>query len=198
MRIKKSCILFLLLFLLILLIYFFDKKLVFDEFIYESIISIRGDFFDKYFITTTKLGNPLTILFFLLIFILFFRNKQGSTLVISCMTSLVSNSLIKNIFKRIRPSHVRLIKQGGYSFPSGHAMISICFYGYLLYLVIKNVKNKYLKCLLSLFLIVIILSVGISRIYIGVHYPTDVLAGYFLAMCELIIVVNGSRRWFGE
>lgn len=198
MKAKKSCILFFILFLMVLLIYLFDKKLVFDEFVYENIISIRGNFIDKYFITVTKLGNPITILFLLLLFVLFFRNKFGITLVISCMTSLVSNSLIKNVFKRVRPAHVSLIKQGGYSFPSGHAMISICFYGYLLYLVIKKVKNKYLKYILSLFLIVIILSIGISRIYVGVHYPTDVLAGYFLATCELIIVVNRCRRWFGE
>lgn len=198
MKAKKSCILFFILFLMVLFIYLFDKKLVFDEFVYENIISIRGDFLDKYFITVTKLGNPITILFLLLLFVLFFRNKFGITLVISCMTSLISNSLIKNIFRRIRPTHIRLIKQGGYSFPSGHAMISICFYGYLLYLVIKKVKNKYLKYILSLFLIVIILSIGISRIYVGVHYPTDVLAGYFLATCELVIVVNRCRRWFGE
>lgn len=198
MKIKKSCILFFLLFFVVLLIYLFDKKLIFDEFVYESIINIRGDFLDKYFISITKLGNPIIILFLLFLLVLFFRNKFGITLVISCMTSLISNSLIKNIFRRVRPAHVRLIKQGGYSFPSGHAMISICFYGYLLYLVIKNVKNKCLKYLLSIFLIIIILSIGISRIYVGVHYPTDVLAGYFLGISELIIVINWCRRWFGE
>ena len=198
MKTKKMCILFFALFLLVLIIYLFDKKLIFDEFVYEKVMSIRGDFLDEYFISITKLGNPMTILFLLLLFVLFFRNKFGVTLVISCITSLVSNSLIKNVFRRVRPEHIRLIKQGGYSFPSGHAMIAICFYGYLLYLVIKRIKNRCIKYLISLFLIITIISIGISRIYVGVHYPTDVLAGYFIAIFEVIIVINSCRRWLGE
>lgn len=197
-RYKKISIIFFVLFLVMLLIYLFDEHLIFDEFIYEIVRSLSSGFFDKYFIAVTRFGNPLVVLFIVLNFILLFRNRYGITLISSAFTSFVSNSIIKNIFRRIRPEHIRLIKQGGFSFPSGHAMISICVYGFLLYLVVKKIENKYFKYLLSLVLIILILSIGISRIYVGVHYPTDVFAGYFLGIFELTVIMDIFRRRFGE
>lgn len=184
----------LLLFLVVFMIFLFDKNLVFDNFIYKVVRILSSDFFDKYFIFVTKAGNTLTIISVVLIFLIISRNFYGVVLTISSLLSVISNSVIKQIFKRIRPDNIKLISQGGYSFPSGHSMIAIAVYGYMLYLVFTKIKNKYLRIVLSLLLIILILSIGISRIYVGVHYPTDVICGYLLGIVELILLVNFSGR----
>ena len=78
----------------------------------------------------------------------------------------------------------------GYSFPSGHSMISAAFYGFLIYLIYKKVKNKKLKITLIIVLSILIVSIGISRIYLGVHYTSDVLGGFLLSISYLILYTN--------
>lgn len=184
----------LILFLIFFSIFLFDRNLTFDEYIYRIIRSCSSDFFDKYFIFITKMANTITILGVVLLFLILSRNIYGVILTFSMILSSVSNFILKNIVRRARPDHLRLIKQGGYSFPSGHAMIAICVYGYILYLVVTCIKNKLLKIILSFFLILLIISIGISRIYVGVHYPTDVICGYLLALVEVIFLINFSNR----
>lgn len=184
----------LILFLIFFSIFLLDSNLVFDEYIYKIIRSCSNAFFDKYFVFITKMANTITILGVVLIFLILSRNIYGVTLTISMTLSSVSNVILKNVVRRARPDHLRLIEQGGYSFPSGHSMISICVYGYILYLVVTCIKNKLLKLILSMFLVLLILSIGISRIYVGVHYPTDVICGYLLALMEIIFLINFSNR----
>lgn len=77
--------------------------------------------------------------------------------------------------------------QVGYSFPSGHSMVSMAFYGFLIYLIYNNIKNKYIKWILICSLSILIILIGISRIYLGVHYTSDVLAGFLLSISYLVI-----------
>jgi len=198
---KKTSVVIISLFILFLLamgIVLFDNNLVFDEAIYQFIISFRCSFLDKFFIYFTRLGDTITIIGIVLLFLILFRNKDAVGLVVCALFSVILNNLIKYILRRPRPDHLRLIVQGGYSFPSGHAMISVFVYGYLLYLTLIKVKNKILKILLSIFFVLLILLIGISRIYVGVHYPTDVLAGYFLALAGIILIINFSKRLWGN
>lgn len=101
----------------------------------------------------------------------------------------VINQTIKYIVRRPRPNVLRLVSESGYSFPSGHSMISVAFYGLVIYLVYKNVNNKYLKWTLITLLSLLILTIGFSRIYVGVHYFTDVVGGFFLALAYLIVYI---------
>lgn len=101
----------------------------------------------------------------------------------------VINQTIKHIVRRPRPNVLRLVEESGYSFPSGHSMISVAFYGLVIYLVYKNVNNKYLKWTLITLLSLLILTIGFSRIYVGVHYFTDVVGGFFLALAYLIFYI---------
>ena len=101
----------------------------------------------------------------------------------------VINQTIKHIVRRPRPNVLRLVEESGYSFPSGHSMISVAFYGLVIYLVYKNVNNKYLKWTLITLLSLLILTIGFSRIYVGVHYFTDVVGGFFLALAYLIVYI---------
>jgi len=93
------------------------------------------------------------------------------------MAALIDN-LLKNLTQRTRPQYFPLIIERDYSFPSGHAMDSFVFYATLAYLTFHLTKNKKLSFIISIIAIFIILLIGVSRIYLGVHYPSDVLAGY--------------------
>ena len=101
----------------------------------------------------------------------------------------VINQTIKHIVRRPRPNVLRLVEESVFSFPSGHSMISVSFYGLVIYFVYKNINNKYLKWSLISLLSLLILTIGFSRIYVGVHYFTDVVGGFFLALAYLIVYI---------
>lgn len=199
MKNKKFLILvsiLLILFLAITGLVMFDMAQPFDDFVYELVRSLESDFFDKYFVFVTKFGNEIVVVVVVLLLMIMFRNKDGWLLGVLALNSALTNQIIKRIIKRPRPDVLKLIKQGGYSYPSGHSMIAIALYGYLLYYVIKRIKNKYLKYPLSIALGILIISVGVSRIYVGVHYASDVIAGFIFAIAEVMLLVNYSNKHF--
>lgn len=147
-----------------------------EGFIYEPIITIMKIF--------TFLGEPKIIIILSFIWGIFLIKKNKTELKPFCIVLLVSVIfivLLKIIFMRERPDILRLIPIDGYSFPSGHSIISVSFYGYLLTYFIERTKKKWLIILGFLF----ILGIGFSRIYLGVHYFSDVLAGYSLGALTL-------------
>lgn len=180
----------LLIFLSMLGVVLFDKNLVFDSSIYETLIGVRCSFLDKFFKTITWFGNPVTIVGVVVIFIAIFRNKDSVLLTISALDSVIVNTIIKHIVKRYRPNVLRLVSESGYSFPSGHAMISVCVYGFLFYLAMIRIKNKYLRWVSCFVLGFLMIGIGISRIYVGVHYASDIIAGYALAGIEIILLIQ--------
>ena len=100
------------------------------------------------------------------------------------------NNILKFIFKRERPIDLMLIEESGYSFPSGHTMVATAFYGFIIYLIHKSNYSKKIKIILTSILTILIILIGISRIYLGVHYATDVIAGYLIAISYLIIFTH--------
>lgn len=170
-----------------------DKITPFDNVIYNAIISLKSDSVTKFFKLITKLCNEkFIIIATLLIFIilLFKKKKIGFILTLNVLLCSGLNTLIKHIFLRPRPVGLKLIKQGGYSFPSGHSMMAVAFFGILIYLVCRSKWKKSIKILLSSLLTVLILLIGISRIYLGVHFASDVLAGFAIALSYLIIFTS--------
>lgn len=172
------------------------KTTLFDNFIYNAVRSLECDFFDKYFIFITKFGNVSVVIGIVSILIMLFRNRHGIMCFLVAFFSAGTNKIIKHIIKRKRPDGLKLIKQGGYSYPSGHSMVSVMLYGYLLYLAFTKIKNSILKWSCSIILFIFILSIGISRIYVGVHYASDVLGGFTLALIELMLIVKYSNKHF--
>ncbi len=127
----------------------------------------------------------LTIILFIII-----KNKKiGFLIGINLITITILNQLFKFILQRPRPTEYRIINESGYSFPSGHSMISMAFYGFLIYLIYKYVKNKKLKYISIALISILIIFIGISRIYLGVHYTSDVLAGFLFSISYLIIFI---------
>ena len=135
----------------------------------------------------TNLGGGLFLIIFC--FISYFVIKKRPIfygLIANLSISVCSNLIIKEILKRDRPIAHRIINETGYSFPSGHAMVSMAFYGFLIYLIYVYWDNKKYKWSLIIFLSFLILIIGISRIYLGVHYLSDVLGGFLLSLAYLI------------
>lgn len=103
------------------------------------------------------------------------------------------NFLIKNIIERPRPVGINLITESGFSFPSGHAMVSMAFYSYLAYLLNKKIPQKY-HILVYAIIFLLVVFVSITRIYLGVHYASDVVAGIILGLFFVINFITISKK----
>ncbi len=160
-----------------------------DMLLYNYVnLHIRGDFFTSLFSLITYFGGFFFIfLMALLIFIFSKKYRWFITLDIAFCSLL--NYFIKLLVLRPRPIN-SLISENGYSFPSGHTMISVAFYGIIIYLIFKNVKTKYLRYSLSFILLLFIFLIAFSRIYLSVHYFTDVLSALLLGLAYLIVYIN--------
>jgi len=100
------------------------------------------------------------------------------------------NSGIKNFYQRVRPEEIEhLIEQGGYSFPSGHSMGSIIVFGGFIFLAFRFFKSEAIKWSLGILFGILILAIGLSRIYLGVHYPSDVIAGFSFGFSWLMLSI---------
>ncbi len=133
---------------------------------------------------------PLVVLIFS-----FFKTLRwyGLKVLVISFSSSMLNQALKRYFERPRPA-IAMLHQSGLSFPSGHAMIGGAFYGLLIYIVWRTVGNKIWRAFIVLFLTVLILLIGYSRIYLKVHYATDVLAGYAMGLLWLIISIYIMQR----
>lgn len=139
----------------------------------------------------TNFANAYFLIAISIILICTIKNKKiGISIFLNLGLSALVNFTLKQILQRQRPIEHRIIDESGYSLPSGHSMVSMAFYGYLIYLIYKNVKNIYLKISLIVLLILLIISIGISRVYLGVHYTSDVLAGFLVAIVYLILYIH--------
>ncbi len=125
----------------------------------------------------------------LVLFITIKNKKIGLLIGTNLIVITILNQIFKFILQRPRPTENRIINENGYSFPSGHSMISMAFYGFLIYLIYKYVKNKKLKYISITLISILIIFIGISRIYLGVHYTSDVLAGFLFSISYLIIFI---------
>ena len=143
----------------------------------------------------TYFGSALGVLTIGLIPLVLLKNKKlGLCVYINLVIVAILNQILKYLFQRDRPEIFRIVDATGYSFPSGHTMVSTAFYGFLIYLIYKNVKNKYVKWGGILILSILILLIGMSRIYLGVHYTSDVLAGLLLSVAYLIVFTSVIKK----
>ena len=127
------------------------------------------------------------------------KYKETILYVIALPLSTFLYSFIKDIIARPRPPmDMRLIEVSNTSYPSGHSATSMVTYGLLIYFVCKYVKNKPLKVSLISLLSCLILLVGFSRVWVGVHFPTDVIGGFSLGICIICIfaIINETKLPF--
>lgn len=162
-----------------------------DENVYSLIIKLMSKNMTSMMMFISYLGSAITLITLAIAFILLLKNRKNSAhIALNLVLVFLLNRILKVIIARPRPSVLRLVVEDGYSFPSGHSMVSMGFYGFLIYLVCINIKNKKAKYPLVIFLSLLILSIGISRVYLGVHYFTDVLGGFIIAIIYLLIFIK--------
>lgn len=153
----------------------------FDDPIRNFIYGLRADGLNTLMEGITYLGNWQSVTVVCLLLLAYDKTRipfgvLGATVAI---TDSLLNKGLKMLFERARPDDILpLIEQGGYSFPSGHSVTSMAFYGMLLFLVQTRMEDRKKANALSIVLLLLIVLIGPSRIYLGVHYPTDVLAGW--------------------
>ncbi|MGX6962638.1 phosphatase PAP2 family protein [Vagococcus xieshaowenii] len=156
-----------------------------DQPIMNWFVSIRSHSFTNFFSWLTKFGNTLSVVFIVLAIVTLLwqskRKVEAYWLVLNtALISGVGNYLIKFLYSRERPSVEHLIYADHYSFPSGHAMISILLWGTIFLILLPYAKGSWKIKTLQAFCIIFALLIGISRNYLGVHYPSDIIGGYLL------------------
>ena len=134
-------------------------------------------------------ANVLLLLFFILK-----KNKwMAITVATISLTSVGLMSLLKNVIHRVRPSGGMVEGVTNFSFPSGHAFMSVAFYGILIYWAATGIKNKWQKGIAVAFLVLLTLLIGFTRIYLRMHYTTDVIAGFSMGTIWIILCFTVIR-----
>lgn len=176
----------------------FSKEILQADIVGYDLISsfVISDFATPIAKLITNFGGALVLIGTTVILVISIKNRRiGLSIIINLGIVTGLNIALKQIVQRPRPTEYRIVNETGYSFPSGHSMVSMAFYGFLIYLIYKYVKNKYLKIGLITFLSVLIISIGISRIYLGVHYTSDVMAGFCISVSYLVLYVSSVSNW---
>lgn len=173
-----------------------NKSIYIDNIVYDFICdNFMSERMTNVVKILTSLGSALVIIILTIVLFIAIKNKKiAISVVINLIVITILNNLLKIIFLRPRPDVNNLILESGYSFPSGHSATGMAFYGYLIYLIYKYVNNKKIKISLIIFLSLVIVAIGLSRIYLGVHYASDVLGGFLLAIVYLIIFITITNK----
>ncbi|MFU2363233.1 MAG: phosphatase PAP2 family protein [Clostridiales bacterium] len=179
----------------------FNKEIMYGDIIGYKLIStfLISDFVTPIAKFITNFGGAIFLSIATVMLFLFIKNKKiGLSIISNIVIIAVLNQLLKRILQRPRPTEFRIVEETGYSFPSGHSMVSMAFYGYLIYLIYRYIKNKYVKWTLITILSILICLIGISRIYLGVHYTSDVLGGFLLSISYLVIYISSIKKLLPE
>ncbi len=197
---KKVDIIFIILLVSFIVITFFvinDNTLVLDTNIYNFISSFKTKNLTSFFKFITEFADIKIICILLILFFIFIKNKIMILIpTIIGINVEILNLVLKFIFKRERPTvFIHLVNVVNYSYPSAHAMISMAIYGSFIYLVWNYFNNKKIKIIITIILGGLIFLIGLSRIYLGVHYFTDIISGYIVSSCYLIIFDKVVRKW---
>ena len=173
-------------------LYFSDYVLSFDESISDFFqIKLVNESNTSFMKVVTFFGSAIPFIVIVLLTFLFIKNKSYSFyMFVNLLWVYVVSVIFKNVIMRERPVISLIEKPSDFSFPSGHTMCSIAFYGFIVYLLLKNVKNYFLKWLIIFIFAMLVIFIGISRIYLNVHYFTDVIAGLILGIICLLMIIN--------
>ncbi|MEB3887348.1 phosphatase PAP2 family protein [Lyngbya sp. CCY1209] len=173
-----------------------------DRLILQAIRQIHTPFLDRLMVGITGLGDPLflTAVGMSMVFILLFQGRKIGAIAIGVALGGVAllNHLLKSVFGRHRPElWERIVDVSFHSFPSGHAMISLVVYGIIAYWFAVHFRPW--QWLIISAAIVLIVAIGFSRLYLGVHWPTDIVAGYAAGLVWLVACILGweiARGYF--
>ncbi len=174
-----------------------ESIVLFDVALANALHSVATAGSTSFFLFISLFGGTILFGWSVLVGLLFAVKKQWLGLVmwlIAIGGGQVLNLLLKSFFARPRPTFAApLVIEQFYSFPSGHAMMSFIAYGMLAYILFVMIRNNYARIIVILAALVIIGLIGISRIALGVHYFSDVIAGYAVGSLWIISCVSAWR-----
>jgi undecaprenyl-diphosphatase len=177
----------------------------FDESVLHWFAQRRTPFLDETALEITTLGNGLVLVMIVLIASVFLWQTQhkwsASLLLFATISGKLLNTILKLFYDRTRPSIVEaLANVSSPSFPSGHAMSAMVVYGSVAYLVGRLEPGRNLRITTWLVATLVILAIGLSRMYLGVHYPSDVVAGFIagLAWLGFLVAAMHALQFFAR
>ena len=166
-----------------------------DQALLSYVISIRSDFLTKFFTIITNIGSAYTLMAISVLILLIKKNKKKAFLItINLALVFITSQVFKVLIRRDRPALVFLVNATGYSYPSGHMMVSSAFYFYILYLLCRKINNKIVRGVLFILTFGLIILIGFSRMYLGVHYLTDIIGAILLSVVYLIVFITYTKR----
>ena len=193
-KVKNDKMLIASLILLIIFIFFVFLHSYFniiDDFVYSLIKPLISNSMTNIMQFITFFSDPIWCILLSCLIVLLSKNKKISKgFLLNLILVFLLNYVLKILFSRNRPADINLIVETGFSFPSGHAMMSLGIYGFLIYLLRLSDKNKISQIIGTVSLVLLIFLIGISRIYLGVHYATDVIAGFIISASYLLLFIR--------
>jgi undecaprenyl-diphosphatase len=163
-----------------------------DSWLIRHIQQLESDYWTGVMKVITYIGSKPIVIFIVMViaicFLLFKHYREMAMLIVAVAGSAVLNHYLKQLFTRARPDIHPLITETGYSFPSGHSMNAFTLFGIMTVLLWTFLPSRVGRSVLVGFSLFMIIVIGLSRIYLGVHYPSDVIAAY-LASCTWICLV---------
>lgn len=141
----------------------------------------------------TNFGDIIVFGILILMMFLFFKNKKYSIyMILNLFLAFFLNTILKISFRRTRPLD-KLVEATGFSFPSGHTMCSTAFYGLFLYFLIISTDKKTYNIICSIIFLILILLIAFSRIYLNVHYFSDIVGGAIFGVLSLILFIRSLK-----
>ena len=152
------------------------------------VVRLRRDWLTPIMQSFTSLSAPVVLAVMLIVVAAFAPGRMPGRFAAANLVGIVAlNYALKEIVQRPRPEGFRLIAESGYSFPSGHSMIAMGFYGLLAWMAWTYERDPVVRRVSVLGFSTVVILVGISRIYLGVHYASDVIAGFCLSLAWLAL-----------
>lgn len=176
------------------LLYFFSNL---DLQVHDYVQTISSPWLVKTMILITYMGFSWTFIILCALISGYFCYQRKTLETIFLNSTLISAwgimEGLKYLFERSRPAGEALTVASGYSFPSGHAMISTAFYGFLAALLMKHGRGNRQAWVGAIALYILVLLIGLSRIYLNVHYLSDVVAGFLFGIIVLAINLKAMK-----
>ncbi len=152
------------------------------------VVRMRSAWLTPVMQSISELALPVVLVVLLLAVEAFAPGRRpGVCAAVNLTLVLALNQVLKQIVHRPRPEGFRLIAESGYSFPSGHSMVAMAFYGLLAWMVWHYEKDRVVRWVCCLGFSLVVVAIGLSRVYLGVHYATDVIAGFCVSLAWLAL-----------